>query len=436
MRDLRTNKMHLEKQRQAVLAIILILVTSFAAGAQQAASPDKVASGTEPPPSRSPSNLLPDKLGGIKAATEIKHLTRETLADLVGDKASVYQEYRVTSAASREYSGVRVDVFETQNQFAALGLFMFNSGASRAKPIEEEEEVGSNGARIGGAVIFWKCNFFVRVGDANQKPSRGSSAVREGLARALAGAICSKPVVNRPSLLDSLPTTSLVPQSQQYFLGPDSLNTFIPHGRAMFEFVGDTEAVVGEYTKAEVENARASQGQPSAQSKGGGSAGSVASQPGSPTKLVIVECHTPEFATDEMARVSGYISSLPEIEQQQIIFKRTGNYIVAAVNVGDRDFAEGLVNSVQYPYTVKWLRNPLWPTNDPFRVQKAADMLLSTFGLLGLILLTVLMGGTVFGTTVFLKRRKQQREVFSDAGGMLRLDIEPFVLALPPKRDK
>jgi len=234
MRDLRTNKMHLEKERQAVLAIILILVTSFAAEAQQAASPDKMASGTEPPPSRSPSDLLPDKLGGIKAATEIKHLTRETLADLVGDKASVYQEYRVTSAASREYSGVRVDVFETQNQFAALGLFMFNSGASRAKPIEEEEEVGSNGARVGGELIFWKCNFFVRVGDANQKPSRGSSAVREGLARALAGAIASNSVVNRPSLLDSLPPTSLVPQSQQYFLGPESLNTFIAHGRAMF----------------------------------------------------------------------------------------------------------------------------------------------------------------------------------------------------------
>jgi hypothetical protein len=153
-------------------------------------------------------------------------------------------------------------------------------------------------------------------------------------------------------------------------------------------------------------------------------------------KLVIVECHTPEFATDELARVTSYISSLPEIEQQHIVFKRTGNYIVAAMNAGDREFAEGLVNSVQYLYTVKWLRNPLWPANDPFRAQKAAEMLLSTFGLLGLILLTVLVGGTIFGTSVFLKRRKEQREVFSDAGGMLRLDIEPFVLALPPKRSE
>jgi hypothetical protein len=140
-----------------------------------------------------------------------------------------------------------------------------------------------------------------------------------------------------------------------------------------------------------------------------------------------------------MTRATGYLSSLPETEQQQIILKRVGNYIVEAVNVRDRAFGESLISSVQYPYTVKWLRNPLWPTNDPFRVQKAAEMLVSTFGLLGLILGTVLLVGTVFGTTIFLKRRKRQQEVFSDAGGMLRLDIdqlETAMLGLPPAREE
>ena len=420
--------MHLERHRQAVLAIILILATSFAVG------------GTEPPPLRSPSNLLSDQVGGIKAATDIKQLTKETLAELVGDKAAVYLEYRVTSAATREYFGVRVDVFETQNHFAAFGLFTFNSRAARARPIDEDEEIGSNGARIDGELIFWKGNFFVRVGDANHKPSRGNSAVREGLARAFSGAIASNTAASRPPLLDSLPAASLVPQSQQYFLGSESLNAAVEHGREMFEFAGDTEAVLGHYAQGEIPNVSASPVRAGDQTpaKGGSAQGSGSPAPDSTLKLLIVECHTPQFATDAMERVANYVSSLPETEQQQIILKRTGNYVIEALNVRNREFAEGLINSVQYPYTVKWLRNPLWPTNDPFRMEKTANMLLSTFGLLGLILLTVLVVGSVFGTTIFLRRRKQQREVFSDAGGMLRLDIDQFesvLLGLPPKRD-
>jgi hypothetical protein len=71
-------------------------------------------------------------------------------------------------------------------------------------------------------------------------------------------------------------------------------------------------------------------------------------------------------------------------------------------------------------------------------MQKAAQMLISTFGLLGVLLLTVFVGGAIFGTTIFLKRRKRQQGSFSDAGDMLRLELDPFeatLLGLPPKRD-
>lgn len=423
-----------------MLALILLVTSPLAIGAQQAPAGDKPAAGEDVVTLASPGplvKLLPDTLAGLKATSEIKQVARDNIGDLVADKATIYQEYLVISAVSREYAGARVDVFETRNQFAALGLFQFNSGAGKTKT--PGIEVGSGGARSDGELLFWKGDFFVRVTDGNQKPARGTSAVHEALARAVADAIPASPVT-RPPLLDSLPNSLpgalLAPRSPRYFLGPESLNAFVEHGREMFEFVGDTEAVAGEYTKGEGENNGVSQAQASDQTKGGSNARTAAVPAGLPLKLIIVECHTPEFATDELARVTSYISSLPEIEQQHIVFKRTGNYIVAAMNAGDREFAEGLVNSVQYPYTVKWLRNPLWPTNDPFRMQKTADMLLSTFGLLGLIMLTVLVGGTIFGTSIFLKRRKQQREVFSDAGGMLRLDIEPFVLALPPKRSE
>ncbi len=422
-------------------AAVLILIVPLAIRAREAPVSDRPAAAVEVVSLASPgplASLLPDTLAGLEATSDTKQVTRDNVAELVADAAAIYREYLVTSAVSREYAGTRVDVFETRNQFAALGLFTFNSGASKVKPVDVE--FGSGGARLDGELIFWKSKFFVRVTDVNRKPARGRLAVHEGLARAVADAIgLAGAAVPRPPLLDSLPNgldgASLVPNSQRYFLGPESLSAFVEHAREMFEFVGDTEAVIGEYAKGEGEESVASQAQTTVQSST--RAGSIAPALTAPLlKLVIVECHTPEFATDEMARVTSYISSLPEIEQQQIVFKRTGNYIVAAVNVGDRRFAEGLIGSVQYPYTVKWLRNPLWPANDPFRAQKAAEMLLSTFGLLGLILMTVLVVGSVFGTTIFLKRRKQQQEVFSDAGGMLRLDIEPFVLALPPKRSE
>jgi len=444
MHSLFSNLSHFKKRRLMVPALALILVTPIAVLAGQAPAESDRSGGvavTPIAPTSPLARLLPSTLAGLKATTDIKQLGRDRLAELVADKTSIYQEYRVSSAVSREYGGVRVDVFETQSQFAALGLFMFTSGTSKVKPIEGH--LGSGSARIDGELIFWRRNYFVRVGDATQKPSRGSASARETLARAVAEGIGpGTSADSRPPLLDSLPSESLVPQSLRYVLGPESLSAFLDHGREMFEFEGDTEAVLGQYLGQYPQSERSTLGTRDTDRTLTSStkpANIAASTPDPTLTLLIVECHTPQFATEAMARLTSYVSALSEADQQRVVLKRTGNYVVEAVNVQNREYAEGLVNSVQYPYIVKWLRNPLWPTNDPFRMEKTANMLVSTFGLLGLILATVLVVGTVFGSTVFLKRRKQQQEVFSDAGGMLRLDIEPFesvLLRLPPKRDK
>ncbi|HXU37460.1 MAG TPA: DUF6599 family protein [Blastocatellia bacterium] len=436
--------MHSKKQISILSAIILMLMAPLAgiaqqaaqqsgaqqaapqAGAQQAGSGDKQKAGAEVVPLASGTqlvNLLPDSLAGLRATTELKQVGRDNLSDLVGDKAPVYREYYVTSAVSREYGRVRVDVFETQHQLAAFGLFTFDSAADSRNPRELER--GSEGVLFDDHLVFYKGRFFVRISDATHRSIHSTLLGYDSpIARALAAEIKSgNPAIARAALLDSLPASGMVADSQRYFLGPESLGSYVEHGRDMFDFAGDTEAVAAQYNQPDDKSA---------------AAGSVAASP-QILKIAIVEYHTPQFATDAMTRATGYLSSLPENEQQQIILKRVGNYVVEAVNARDRAMAESLVNSVQYPYTVKWLRNPLWPTNDPFRVQKAAQMLVSTFGLLGLILGTVLVVGSVFGTTIFLKRRKRQQEVFSDAGGMLRLDIdqlETAMLGLPPHRSE
>ena len=406
--------MNLKKQ-PALIAVILITAFSLTAGAQQPKTGDKPAGATEVVPLARSSHLvslLPDSLAGLRATTELKQVAKDNLPELVGDKAPFYREYLVTSAVSREYGRTRIDVFETQNQLAAFGLFTFSSGADQKNPIVED--IGSGSLQLEGELVFFKGRFVVRIS--------GGRRDNEALARALATEIApANSAIKRTALLDSLPQASMTPGSRRYFLGAESLNTYVPHAREFFDFAGDTEAVAAEYAQPD-------QGPAASSTKSSGA-----------MKLAIVEYHTPQFATDAMTRASEYLSSLPEAEQQQIVIKRVGNYIVEAASVRDRSFAESLVNSVQYPYTVKWLRNPLWPTNDPFRAQKAAEMLVSTFGLLGLILMTVLGVGTVFGTTIFLKRRKRQQEVFSDAGGMLRLDIDQFetaMLGLPPAREE
>lgn len=432
--------MHSRKQRSTGLAIICIVMlmvlpiiaaplAGYArqAGAQPPAASDKPKTGPEVvrlAPSSQLVGLLRDSLGGQRATSELKQVGKDNLSELVEDKAPVYREYLVTSAVSRQYGRLRVDVFETQHQLAAFGLFTFNTGADKKNPVTVD--VGTGGLLLGPRLFFYKGRFFVCISDTDHSTTRADRPegkhAYEAIGSALADQITpANTAVTRAALLDSLPETAIVARSRRYFLGPESLNTYVEHGGEMFDFAGDTEAAAAEYTQG-------AQPQPT-DSKAASDA----------LKIVVVEYHTPQFATDAMMRATGYVSSLPENEQQEIILKRIGNYVVEAANVRDRMLAESLINSVQYPYTVKWLRNPLWPTNDPFRVQKAAEMLVSTFGLLGLIIGTVLVVGTVFGTTIFLKRRKRQQEVFSDAGGMLRLDIdqlETAMLGLPPYKSE
>ena len=405
-------KMRDRKIFSFVLAILLPLAIPFVIKAQQASQGETAQPVTAVATARALAEFLPDRLAAMKATSAVKEYAGDNLAELVADKAAVYQEYLVRRAVSRQYGETRVDVFETENPYAAFGLFTYHSGPRSDKAVPEE--IGYGGARTNAGLVFWKENYFVRLMNANQQTIRAAATAQSAPAQASLARVISDEIVlknaevARPALIENLPAGSTASNSVRYFLGPESLNAYVEHGREMFGFAGDAEAVMAEYGAAV-----------------------------SPVKLVIVEYHTPQFAYDAMARVNEYLATLSEQEQNRIIVKREGNYIVEATGFENRDAAQALVDAVKYPYGVKWLRDPRLPSNDPFRVQKAAQMLLSTFTLLGLLLLSVTIGGSILGTSIFLKRRKQQQEIFSNAGGMLRLEIDPFearILGLPPKR--
>jgi hypothetical protein len=413
--------------------IFLALLAPFSAKAQQpSAVPSQVIAVA---PANPLTGLLADKLAGIAATDEVTYVEGDRLAEIVSDKATAYQEYRVSAAASRQYGGSRVAVFQSRSDLAAFGLFTFSSGGAK----QTQDDLGSGGAVVDGVAMFWKDKYFVRVASSEAGRARPAAAI--ALARAIARAIVPRSeTFARPVLMDSLPASQMIAGSERYFLGPESLGAHVERGREMFKFPGDAEAVLAEYkqtTPTDALNQPPATGTISNKTGDAGTPGKL--EAASPLKLIIVEYHTPQFATDALAGLNDFVEALPEEERKGVVFRREGNYVIEAINVRDRDLAQGLIGSITYPYTVKWLRNPLWPTNDPFRMEKTAQMLVSTFGLLGLILLTVLTVGSAFGATIFLKRRKRQQEIFSDAGGMLRLEIDPFestMLGLPPKRSE
>lgn len=357
-----------------------------------------------------PQTLLPDKLGALAATGEIKQYGREGWESLKLLPEIAYEEYPVVAVASRQYGSVRVDVFQLENQRAAFGLFSTNAGG--INPKVDPSPVGSDGAVIAGAIIFWKESYFVQVQDGELVTGSLKKDIRPRVAEAVAAKIiATRAEPRRPSLIESLPADFKVAGSERYFLGPESLYAHAGYASEMFGFEGDAEAALAEYR---------------------------ASAAPKTWRLVIVEHHTPQFATAALARANRLLESLPEDQRNRVLVEREGNFIVAALGFDDRDFAQQVVDKVEYPYTVKWLRDPLIPTTDPFHIQKAAQLLLSTFVIMCIMIGVVLVFGTIFGTTIFFKRRKQQQETFSDAGGMLRLEIDPFearILGLPPKRD-
>ena len=263
-----------------------MLAGSFALGADQNEAGKQA---TVIATARTIAQLLPDKLAGVKATGEIQQFGRDNLAAIVGEKATVYQEYLVTEAAYRQYGPARVEIFQTENEFAAFGLYTYAAGKrpgsntpTQASEIDEQ--------------VLWKDNYFVRVS------APGAWPLKSSLARSISDALArGNKAVKTPLLMESLPRRQVIASSQRYFLGPESLNDYVERGRDMFGFAGDAEAALAEYSPK--------------------------------TRLLIVEYHTPEFAADAHRRINSYLASLSEEERGRIIVKRQGNYIVEATRL-------------------------------------------------------------------------------------------------------
>ena len=146
-------------------------------------------------------------------------------------------------------------------------------------------------------------------------------------------------------------------------------------------------------------------------------------------RLVIVEFTTPQYAADNDARIGERIAQLRATGQPApSAYKRVGNYSVFVFDAPDAASAEKLASAVKYEKDVRWLgRNPhAEEIATKAYTSTMGSVIITTLITTGLAILLCLGVGGAIGGAVFLYRRAQHtaQEIYSDAGGMLRLDLE------------
>jgi len=263
------------------------------------------------------------------------------------------------------------------------------------EPMTTEKQKGIGSATIAslGHVAFYKGPTFVRVTNASARPSNNAATIKlaQLFAETLDGGEGEIPV-----LVKHLPDWETAQAHAAYAVSLDSLKK-ITDGQPVIDalnFVNGTEAVVAPYGESQ---------------------------------LAIIEYATPQIAGDNDARIKERIEELRgESKLVPSAYRRVGNYSVFVFNAPDTKTAEDLIGKVHYEQLVQWLGD------NPRALQRAqkeyaattAGLILAVLKASGLAVIMCLGVGGILGGIIFMRRRAQQTAAYTDAGGLMRLNID------------
>lgn len=153
-------------------------------------------------------------------------------------------------------------------------------------------------------------------------------------------------------------------------------------------------------------------------------------------KLLIIEYGSPQASTEEDAK---FIAKLAENgESGSTIYRRIGNYSVFVFDAPSESAGRALLEQVKYEKTITWLGK------DPNILQRAERaFVVSTTNLFVSTVLVIAMGigfsiaaGILVGFIYFRIRERQRAgmSAYSDAGGMVRLNLDGFTNDIVPQR--
>lgn len=143
-------------------------------------------------------------------------------------------------------------------------------------------------------------------------------------------------------------------------------------------------------------------------------------------RLLIIEYPTPQASVDADAR---FAQRLAEIGPgSRTAYRRIGNYNAFVFDITDEAAANALLDEVKYEKTVQWLGE------DPTLLQRAerafilttSNIVFSTALVIVLGMGVSLAGGLIAGIFFYYFREQKRAgmDAFSDAGGMIRLNLD------------
>ena len=346
--------------------------------------------------------LLPREVSGFRLAK-----VRTTIfqpGSKAGEVVSVPTEYERFATAEADYVSadgekfiVRLVRCERDSDAYSQLTFFANSArlTDQGSNARLTREIGTTSVASPGRIAFFKGTVFVMVVDA-AKPATNSPKLVEfaaGFANSL-----EKGEGDVPILVKHLPQWEQAQATSLYQAGFKSLKGTVAN-QPILEAVtseGDADAVLASYGKSQ---------------------------------FLLIEFNTPQLASDNDRANTAKLAELRQQGQPvPTSYKKVGNYAVFVFNAGSEAEANKLIDQVEYAQMVTWLGN------NPYLLEKVqkeyyettAGVLVSVVKASGLSLVACLALGGLMGMLLFTRRRAQQRaaEAYSDAGGMLRLNLD------------
>ena len=350
------------------------------------------------PPLDPAGKLLPERLGDYKALGAVEPLKAEIISTSVTSSAS-----RIYVSKDGQKHGVWI-LTSPSNSSAYAKLTQMRLALGRGAPVEPIN-VGTQAFQTGSQLVFVKG--LAMVVAKSEQAGKDVPPPPVDLAKAIADTI-DKGDGDIPVLIKHLPDWENVYQGVFYAVDKNSLTQAFAAQPILeaLSFEGGAEAAVADYSGA---------------------------------KMVLIEFNTPQIAADNDQRIAARLNELRSQGQPvPAAYRRVGNYAVFVFDTPSEQAATQLIDHVKYQQMVQWLGE------NPYRYDQAVrEFSETTLGVFvsvvkasGLVLLGSMAVGGLFGAFLFTRRRKQRTamEAYSDAGGMLRLNLDDLTATKDPAR--